>query len=222
MAIKSIENLSSPLFLRVDQLDNGEVIVTCDKSLKEEAETLLSHFGIYLEVVFGAVVWQAFTDLYRLNMREFQYCPIRKCAIERSAATDSSMTSTIATNDSTTSIDQCFAKWGLHNDFEDVPPEIEFDLTYQVSLHIGADICGILGDIKGDSGTIRTDCSDATAATSKSILPKPINYLIKRNPANPDLTSNSMQVENSTTSAPTSSAGDESTPENRLEESGND
>ena len=57
MAIKSIENRSSPLFLGVDQLDNGEVIVTCDKSLKEEVETLLFHFGIYLEVVFGAVVW---------------------------------------------------------------------------------------------------------------------------------------------------------------------
>ena len=57
MAIKSIENLSSPLFLGVDQSDNGEVIVTCDKSLKEEVETLLFHFGIYLEAVFGSVVW---------------------------------------------------------------------------------------------------------------------------------------------------------------------
>ena len=103
-------------------------------------------------------------------MKEFQYSPILKCAIERSGPTDSSSNSTIATNDSATSINQCFAKWGLHNDF-DVPPEIEFDLTNQVSLHIGADICGILGDIKGNSGTIRTDCSDATAATSKSLLP---------------------------------------------------
>ena len=220
MAIKSIENLSSPLFLGVDQLADDNVIVTWDKSLREEAETLLSHLGIYLEVVFGSVVWDAFTDLYRLNMEDIQYCQIRKCAIERLGPTDSSMTSTIASNDSATSIDQCFAKWGLHNDY-DVPPEIEFDLTNQVSLHIGADICGILGDIKGDSGTIRTDCSDATAATSKSILPKPINYRIKRNPQNPVLTSNSMQVEDSTTSAPTSSARDESTPDNRLEEFGN-
>ena len=61
MAIKSIENLSSPLFLGVDQQADGDVIVTCDKSLREEAETLLSHLGIYLEVVFGAVVWDAFT-----------------------------------------------------------------------------------------------------------------------------------------------------------------
>ena len=56
MAIKLIENLNSPLFLGVDQLADGKVIVTCDKSLKEEAETLLSHSGTYLEVVFGAVV----------------------------------------------------------------------------------------------------------------------------------------------------------------------
>ena len=45
-------------------------------------------------------------------------------------------------------------------------------------LHVGADICGILGDINGDSGTIRTDLSEATLATSKSVLPTPINYRI--------------------------------------------
>lgn len=150
MAIKSIENLSSPLFLGVDQLANGNVIVTCDKSLREEAKTLLSHLGIYFEFVFGSVVWDAFTDLYRLYMKDFQYCPLRKCAIERVGSSDAFMNSTIASNDSTTSIDQCFAKWGLHNDY-DVPPEIEFNLTNQVSLHIGTDICGILGDINGDS-----------------------------------------------------------------------
>ena len=131
------------------------------------------------------------------------------------------MTSTIASNDSATSIDQCFAKWGLHNDF-DVPPEIEFDLTNQVSLHIGADICGILSDIKDDSGTIRTDCLDATAATSKSLLPTQINYLIKSNPKNPDPTSNNIQVEDSNNNSPTLSSGDEAALENRLEESGND
>ena len=131
------------------------------------------------------------------------------------------MNSKIASNDSAASIDQCFAKWGLHNNY-DVPPEIEFDLTNQVSLYIGADICGILGDIKGNSGTIRTDCSDATAATSKSILPKPINYLIKRNPQNPDPTSNNIQVEDSNNNAPTLSSGDEVALDNRPEESGND
>ena len=129
------------------------------------------------------------------------------------------MNSTIASNDSATSIDQCFAKWGLHNDY-DVPPEIEFDLTNQVSLHIGADLCGILGDIKGDSGTIRTDCSDATAATSHSHLPKPINYLIKTIPNNTDPTNAEMQVDEDTISATTSPVEDNS--DDRLKESGND
>ena len=120
------------------------------------------------------------------------------------------MNSTIASNDSTTSINQCFAKWGLHNDY-DVPPEIEFDLTNQVSLRIGADICGILGDIKSNSGTIRTDCLDATADTSKSILPTPINYLIKRPPKTPAATNNDMQLQEDVTNTSTSSAEDVST-----------
>ena len=51
-------------------------------------------------------------------------------------------------------------------------------MTYQVLLHVGADICGILGDINGDSGTIRTDLSEATLVTSKSLFPTLINYLI--------------------------------------------
>ena len=110
MAIKSIENLSSPLFLGVDQQDDGTVIVTCDKSLREEAETLLSHLGIYLEVVFGSVIWDAFTDPYRINMNEFQYCPTRKCAIERVGPSDASNNSTLDSHNSATSIDQCFAK----------------------------------------------------------------------------------------------------------------
>ena len=130
----------------MDQPADGNVIVTCNKSLREEAETLLSRLGIYLEVVFGSVVWDAFTDLYCLDMKDFQYCPLQKCAIECVGPSDASMNSTIASNDSATSINQYFAKWGLHNDY-DVPPEIEFDLTNQVSLHIGADICGVLGDI---------------------------------------------------------------------------
>ena len=220
MAIKSIENLSSPLFLGVDQQDDGTVIVTCDKSLREEAETLLSHLGIYLEVVFGSVIWDAFTDPYRINMNEFQYCPTRKCAIERVGPSDASNNSTLDSHNSATSIDQCFAKWGLHNDY-DVPPEIEFDLTNQVSLHIGADLCGILGDIKGDSGTIRTDCSDATAATSHSHLPKPINYLIKTIPINTDPTNVEMQ-EDDDTIIETTSPVEATNPDDRLMESGND
>ena len=124
--------------------------------------------------------------------------------------TDASTNSSIATNDSANSIDQCFKKWGLHTEI-DVPPEIEFDLTNQVSLHIGADICGILGDINGDSGTINTNCSAATAATSKSLLPTPINYLIKKPPTTPPAASDNMLLQDDATNASSSSADNIST-----------
>ena len=71
MVIKSVQNLTSPLFLGVDQSAEGEVVVTCDKSLKDETEALLSHFSIYLEVVFGSVVWDTFTNACRVCMKEF-------------------------------------------------------------------------------------------------------------------------------------------------------
>ena len=59
--IESIVNLNSSLFLEIDTTEEGEVIVTCDKSMKNKGETILSHFAIYLEVIFGSIVWDAFT-----------------------------------------------------------------------------------------------------------------------------------------------------------------
>ena len=50
-------------------------------------------------MVFGPIMWHAFTDPYRMSMQEFQYCPLKKCVIERTVATDASVTSIIATND---------------------------------------------------------------------------------------------------------------------------
>ena len=82
--------------------------------MKDEAEALLSHFGIYLEVVFGSVVWEAFTNPYRTSMEAFQYCPLKNCAVERDS-------STIASDDS---FDYNFAKWGLTDDLIKVPHEI--------------------------------------------------------------------------------------------------
>lgn len=90
----------------MDQSAEGENIVTCDKSLKDEAEALLSQFGIYLKVVFGFVVWDTFTKSYQLSMEEFQYCLLRKFTTEITAAMGASVTSTIATDDSATSIDR--------------------------------------------------------------------------------------------------------------------
>ena len=101
-------------------------------------------------------------------MDEFQYFLLKNCAIER----DLSM---IASDDS---FDCDFAKWGLTYNLIEIPHEIEFNLIHQVSLNVGADICGILGDVNGDSGTIRSNLSDATLTTSQSVLPKPVNYLV--------------------------------------------
>ena len=164
----------SLLYSWVLMIPEGKVVVTCNQSIKEEAEALLSHFGIYFEVVFGFVVWEAFTDPYRTSMKIFQYCPLENRAVERTTATDSS---TIAIYDSDNSFDRDFAKWGLTEDLQEVLHEIESNFTYQVSLHVGANICGILGNINGDSSTIRSNLSDVTLPTSKSALPTPINYL---------------------------------------------
>ena len=48
MLAKCSFNLSTPLFIAVDVTPEGEVIITCHKSMKTEAESLLAHFGIYL------------------------------------------------------------------------------------------------------------------------------------------------------------------------------
>ena len=108
MAIKSIVNLSSPLFLSVYTTEEGEVIITCDKSLKDEGETMISHFGIYLKLIVGAVVWTTFTKAYRLSMKDFQYYPLKKYAIEKTAEADTLAISPIAINNSAVDISQYF------------------------------------------------------------------------------------------------------------------
>ena len=42
------------------------------------------------------------------------------------------------------------------------PKCVHLDPVQQITLHICPDIVGSLGDEHGDSGTIRSDCSDAT------------------------------------------------------------
>ena len=54
-----------------------------------------------------------------------------------------------------------------------------FDISQQVTLHVGADIIVILGDCNGDAGTINTKCSNATLGSSESYLKAPINYLLR-------------------------------------------
>ena len=107
---------------------------------------------------------------YKTSMEAFQYFPMTNCAIKRDA-------STIASDDS---FDRDFAKCGFTNDLIESPYKIEFDLIHQVSLHVCADICGILGDENGDSGTIRLVLSAVTIATSQIVPPRSIDYLIPR------------------------------------------
>ena len=73
---------------------------------------------------------------YKTNLEPFQYCPIRRCTIERD-------TSTIASDKS---FDWEFSKCGLTNDMIEIPTVIEFDLAHQITLHICSDIVGLFGD----------------------------------------------------------------------------
>ena len=70
-----------------------------------------------------------------------------------------------------------FAKCGFTDDQIEISHKVEFDLPNQSSLDVCANIYSIIGDVNGDSGTIRSNLSAATIATSQSVLPKTINYL---------------------------------------------
>ena len=105
--------------------------------------------------------------------------PQKKCAVEITANVPTSENSSIATNNSANYLNDLVSRFGLeqHIDNED-NQEMAFDLSHQVTLHIGADGGGILGDAGGDSGTVRTDCSAATLGTTKDYLKPPMNYLL--------------------------------------------
>ena len=66
------------MFIAVDVSPTDEVVIYCDIDMKDEAEALLFHFGIYLALIFGSVVWEAFTPQYKMRMDGFQYCPAKK------------------------------------------------------------------------------------------------------------------------------------------------
>ena len=112
MSIKLVEDLITPLFVQVDVSPEGDVVIICNISMKEEAEGLLSHFEIYAVIIFGSVVWKAFTVSYKTSMEPFQYCPVRRCANERN-------TSTIASDNS---FDCEFARCVLTKDMIKFPP----------------------------------------------------------------------------------------------------
>ena len=82
MSTKCSFDYITPLFTGVDIIPEGEVIVICSMDMKAEAESLLAHFGLYTAYIFGSVVWEAFTVKYKFKMDQYQYCPIKCCAVE--------------------------------------------------------------------------------------------------------------------------------------------
>ena len=161
------------------------------------------------------------------SMEAFQYSPVKKFAIERD-------NTTIASDES---FDREFAKCGFADDVIEIPSEIEFDLRHQMTLHLYPDIVGLLGDENGDTGTIRSNCSDATIATSKTAPSTPIDYLTPR-PKPPIPKPSTVETEQTptvpmtdptdkadapkTSPTPTTTSSEEDTPNNRSEESSED
>ena len=206
----------------------GEVMVICSLGMKVEEESLLAHFGLYVAHIFGSVVWEAFTFEYKLRMDCYQYCPIKNCAVE---IDNSSI-------ESDASINREFAKCGLTDDMLVMPDEIEFNLPHQFTLHLCPDINGVLGDENGDSATFKSNVSDVTLATSKTAPFEPIQYLVPapKLPTVPSVSGNdetptillndpNEKADASKTSPPPTKnqkPSEEDTPNNRLEESGED
>ena len=168
MSTKCRDDFISPIFIAVNVSPTGDVVITFDIDMKSEAEALLSHFGIYLALIFGSVVWEAFTARYKKKMDAFQFCHIKQCAVELDNWTIGSTEST----------DLDFTRMGFTEDLQILPKEILFDPKNQFTLHVCPDVNGLLSDENGDSGTIRSYCSDATLGTFKTAPSEPINYLI--------------------------------------------
>ena len=83
MLTKSAQDLVTPLFVGINVSPEGDVVIICNIGMKEETEAMLLHFSIFLAVIFGSVVWEAFTVSYKASMEPFQYCPVKNYVIER-------------------------------------------------------------------------------------------------------------------------------------------
>ena len=134
----------------------------------------------------STVLWrEALTVTYKTSMEAFQYCPVKCCAVDISA-------STIASDNSF----ECdSSKCEFTDDQIEISHGIEFNLSNQFSLNVCANICDISGEVSGNFGTIRSNLSASTLATSQSILPKTAHYLtpIQTPPSSPTSTKKSHQ-----------------------------
>ena len=117
MAVKTQQDLRFPLFLGVDTQPDGSVIVTCDKSVKEEAEAFLLYLAVYLEQIFGVVIWEAFTHDYKESMSYFVYYNTKQCAVKITANKAPSTGSSIASDDST-NLNSMLSRFGLEQQVE--------------------------------------------------------------------------------------------------------
>ena len=56
MLTKPRQDFVTPLFVGIDISPQGDVVIICNIGMKDEAEAILSYFGIYLAVIFGSIV----------------------------------------------------------------------------------------------------------------------------------------------------------------------
>ena len=56
MLTKSAQDLVTPLFVGINVSPEGDVVIICNIGMKGEAKAMLSHFGVYLVVIFGSIV----------------------------------------------------------------------------------------------------------------------------------------------------------------------
>ena len=110
-----------------------------------------------------------------MRMDGFQYCPLKKRVVELDNSTIDST--------ETTNLD--FTRMEFSEDLLTIPKDILFKPKHQFTLHVCADVNGLLGDENGDSGTITSNCSDATLGTFRIAPSELINYSIPRSSTTP-------------------------------------
>lgn len=159
MSIKSQSNRKTPLFTGVDVQDDGSILILYHSSLSKEAETIVHHLSVYLEAVFGPVIYQFFTTQHRRAMSQFIYCPDAKRVVMTKDKSDDGLV--CSTDSILNSISAGLGVSHMVGNFSDVP-KMEFDLPHQFSLEISPDGTGIVGDENRSSQTWRTDLSEAT------------------------------------------------------------
>ena len=120
MSTKCCFDYIPPLFIGVDVTPEGEVIIICSLDMKTEADSLLTHFGLYVAHIFGSVVWEVFSVEYKFKMDQYQYCPLKCCVVEID-------NSSIESNDS---VDKEFARCGFTDNVLAIPDKVHLDLQH--------------------------------------------------------------------------------------------